>query len=316
MRDRRMDRPMRHTFLPWSLLLLATLYDHMIMYVGLRSCLSCFNVFFHVSVFYSLLCVVVFYLWHFIDLFSCIAASLFNKLTYLLTLMTAHDDDTSSTLACHPSGAGRRTGICQRRGHTGRDETTELGNVLVYTSMLGRLSMARCHHHHQLTDFMGGRSRHNAPAERRRRRGPTRLRSLDVSYSSCRRPVLWALCFSGSLSSDYSVISIVWCVISINKLIDWLIDWSILWCPKRFLPAQRYASAGTSYGLVSVSVTSRCSIETVERIWLVLAWELPSTYPTICYKMNIILAFDNQSQARRNVLVSGGTHLYEPYTIL
>jgi len=226
MRDRRMDRPTRHTFLPWSLLLLATLYDHMIMYVGLRSCLSCFNVFFHVSVFYSLLCVVVFYLWHFIDLFSCIAASLFNKLTYLLTLMTAHDDDTSSTLACHPSGAGRRTGICQRRGHTGRDETTELGNVLVYTSMLDRLSMARRHHHYQLTDFMGGRSRHNAPAERRRRRGPTRLRSLDVSYSSCRRPVLWALCFSGSLSSDYSVISIVWCVISINKLIDWLIDWS------------------------------------------------------------------------------------------
>ena len=40
------------------------------------------------------------------------------------------------------------------------------------------------------------------------------------------------------------------------------------------VPARCYASAGTSYGPVSVSVclsvsvTSRCSIETVERIWL------------------------------------------------
>ena len=40
------------------------------------------------------------------------------------------------------------------------------------------------------------------------------------------------------------------------------------------LPARRYASAGTSHGSVSVSVclsvTSRCSVETVERIELVL----------------------------------------------
>jgi len=36
-----------------------------------------------------------------------------------------------------------------------------------------------------------------------------------------------------------------------------------------FLPARRYASAGTSYGPVSVSVTSQCSVETVERIGLV-----------------------------------------------
>jgi len=35
---------------------------------------------------------------------------------------------------------------------------------------------------------------------------------------------------------------------------------------------------------LSVSVTSRCSIETVERIGLVLAWELLSTYPTPCFK--------------------------------
>jgi len=55
------------------------------------------------------------------------------------------------------------------------------------------------------------------------------------------------------------------------------------------LPARHYASAGTSLGPVSVSVcqsvTSRCSIETAERIWLVfLAWKLPSTYPTLCCK--------------------------------
>jgi len=35
---------------------------------------------------------------------------------------------------------------------------------------------------------------------------------------------------------------------------------------------------------VSVSVTSRCSIETVEQIELILAWELFSTYPTLCCK--------------------------------
>jgi len=33
-----------------------------------------------------------------------------------------------------------------------------------------------------------------------------------------------------------------------------------------------------------LSVTSRCSIETDERIELVLAWDLSSTYPTLCYK--------------------------------
>ena len=30
--------------------------------------------------------------------------------------------------------------------------------------------------------------------------------------------------------------------------------------------------------------TSRCSVETAERIALVFAWELPSTYPTLCCK--------------------------------
>jgi len=45
----------------------------MIMYVGL---LGHFAVVFHVLLF-----VWLFYQWHHIDLFSCIAASLFNKLT-------------------------------------------------------------------------------------------------------------------------------------------------------------------------------------------------------------------------------------------
>ena len=64
-------------------------------------------------------------------------------------------------------------------------------------------------------------------------------------------------------------------------------DTAYLW----FLPARRYASAGASHGPVSVclclSVTSRYSIKTVERIGLVLAWELLSTYPTLCYKKNL-----------------------------
>ena len=36
-----------------------------------------------------------------------------------------------------------------------------------------------------------------------------------------------------------------------------------------FLPARRYPSAGTSYRPVSLSVTSRCFIETAEQTWLV-----------------------------------------------
>jgi len=50
-----------------------------------------------------------------------------------------------------------------------------------------------------------------------------------------------------------------------------------------FLPARRYASAGTSYGPVSVSVTSQCSVETVERIGLVfLAWDF---FPPILHRV-------------------------------
>jgi len=59
---------------------------------------------------------------------------------------------------------------------------------------------------------------------------------------------------------------------------------------KQFSPARRYASAATSYGPVSVclsvclSVTSRCSIETAERIELALIRELRSTGPALCLK--------------------------------
>jgi len=74
-------------------LLLAILYDHMSHdYVcwpiwSFCSRLSCF-MFFHVFMFYRLFVSLCFFQWHFIDLFSCMAASLFNKLTYLLTYLT------------------------------------------------------------------------------------------------------------------------------------------------------------------------------------------------------------------------------------
>jgi len=61
---------------------LAIPYDHMIMYVGLFGHSA---VVFHVFMFYWLFVLLCFFQWHFIDQFSCIAASLFNKLTYLLT---------------------------------------------------------------------------------------------------------------------------------------------------------------------------------------------------------------------------------------
>ena len=67
-----------------------TLYDYMIMYVGLFGhsavVFLCFLMFFRVlCVFYWLFVWLCFFRWHFIDLFSCITASLFNKLSYLLT---------------------------------------------------------------------------------------------------------------------------------------------------------------------------------------------------------------------------------------
>jgi len=46
----------------------------------------------------------------------------------------------------------------------------------------------------------------------------------------------------------------------------------------------RYASARVSCGLCVSCLSNRCSIKTVERIGLVLTWELLSTYPILCYK--------------------------------
>ena len=58
-----------------------------------------------------------------------------------------------------------------------------------------------------------------------------------------------------------------------------------------FLPARCYASAGTSYGHVStylLSVHPSVSLSQVgvlaKRLGWLFAWELPSTYPTLCYK--------------------------------
>jgi len=49
---------------------------------------------------------------------------------------------------------------------------------------------------------------------------------------------------------------------------------------------------------VCLSVTSRCSIETVKRIGLFLAWELPSIYPTLSCK-------EIQISSKIEVLLSG-----------
>ena len=49
-----------------------------------------------------------------------------------------------------------------------------------------------------------------------------------------------------------------------------------------FLLARRYASAGTSHGLVSVSVSSWCSIEMSERIVLVFGTGASFACPALC----------------------------------
>ena len=79
-------------------------------------------------------------------------------------------------------------------------------------------------------------------------------------------------------------------LISANAL---LIDLSItpMFCGKprattscRILPARRCASAGNSYGNVSVSVTSRSSVETAEGIEPVFARRFLSAYPTLHFE--------------------------------
>jgi len=56
----------------------------------------------------------------------------------------------------------------------------------------------------------------------------------------------------------------------------------VVWRPMEFFPRD-VMHRGTSHGPVSLrlSVTSRCSIETSERIELILACELPSICPTL-----------------------------------
>ena len=78
---------------------------------------------------------------------------------------------------------------------------------------------------------------------------------------------------------------------------------TISYALNQFSPTQSYASAGTSCGSAYVcpclclSVTSRCSIEMDGRIELVLACRLLSSYPTLCYEI--------QLSTKRRVLHSG-----------
>jgi len=60
-------------------------------------------------------------------------------------------------------------------------------------------------------------------------------------------------------------------------------------CRVHFFTARRYASAALCPSVsvclsVCLSVTSRCSIETTERIELVFGTELPSAFATLGYK--------------------------------
>ena len=60
---------------------------------------------------------------------------------------------------------------------------------------------------------------------------------------------------------------------------------TLCWYLESFLPARPYASAGTSYGPVSVSVCHKSGVLLNwldESSWF-LARRLPSTYPTMCY---------------------------------
>jgi len=73
---------------------------------------------------------------------------------------------------------------------------------------------------------------------------------------------------------------------SLHRLHEFIVSSADL--PGSFLPMLCYSSTGTSHGPVSfclclcLSGTSRSSVETDERIELVLARELPSTRPALC----------------------------------
>ena len=71
--------------------------------------------------------------------------------------------------------------------------------------------------------------------------------------------------------------------------------------------ARCYASAVIAMGLclsVRLSVRSQCSIETAERIELVLACELPSTRPTVL-KGNLVISKNKGTSSWNFVLNSG-----------
>ena len=60
------------------------------------------------------------------------------------------------------------------------------------------------------------------------------------------------------------------------------------------------------YLSVSVSVTSRCSVKAVEQIGLVLAWELPPTYLTLCCK---------KIQVPSMIIIAVSLYLVGPYRL-
>jgi len=72
---------------PWNDTQLVLIISHDYVFRSIWSFCSCLSCFCFFCVFYWLF-VVVFFQWHFIDLSSCIAAGLFNKLSYLLTFQS------------------------------------------------------------------------------------------------------------------------------------------------------------------------------------------------------------------------------------
>ena len=86
------------------ILLLAILYDHMIMYVSLFGHSA---VVFHVLCFTDI-CVVVYFQWHFIDLLGGIYASLFNRLIHLLTYSSTLSQRTNWGSG-HPEAEAMKT---------------------------------------------------------------------------------------------------------------------------------------------------------------------------------------------------------------
>jgi len=73
------------------------------------------------------------------------------------------------------------------------------------------------------------------------------------------------------------------CTSTRDALLQKLLDWVI--CSKNTVRSFILLASRVVLCLsLCLSVTSRCSVETAERIRLVSAWLLPSTYPTLCNK--------------------------------